>query len=138
MFYQPIISKSYLTEINLVNAPTQGAKVPFLDIPMLRGVRTIGLSCFTETQLTKSPNNKTIVSTVAGLVLTLAVVSTEEIFQFPCYDLVSGNNSGLIRLLNNKIIDLPKSFITILDTSSLSQDESVCFNFIYTGNPVNV
>lgn len=131
MSYQPIIDRSYLTEIKLVNAPGAGQKVPFIDIPMLRGVYSIGVECFYSPQLTISPNSNTVVALVTGMVLTLTVNTTEEVFQFPCFDLVPGNNSGLIRMLHNKVINLPKSYITILDVTGLNQNESVLFNFIY-------
>lgn len=129
--YQPIINRSYLTEIKFVNTPSAGAKVPFLDVPQLRNVYTVGLECFTATQLTVSPNSNTVVTAVTGLVLTLAVNNTEEVYQIPCIDLVPGSNSGLIRLFKNKTVNLPKSYITILDTSGLSINQAVLFNFIY-------
>ncbi len=129
--YQPIIGRSYLTEIKLVNAPSVGQKVPFLDVPQLRNVYTVGIECFTATQLTRSPNSNAVVTVVTGMVLTLAINNTEEVFQIPCIDLVPGSNSGLIRMFKNKIVNLPKSYITIFDTGVLAQNEAVVFNFIY-------
>lgn len=134
--YQPVIEYSYLAEIKLVNAPLAGQTVPFLDIPQLRlamkSVKTVGLSVFTATQLAVSPNSNTMVSTVAGMVLTLQVEgSAQDIYNIPCVDLLSASNSGLIRLFKEKTINFPKSFITILSATSLNLNESVCFNIIY-------
>jgi len=129
--YQPIINRTYLTEVEFVNTPSAGGKFQFLDIPQLRGMQTVGLECFTATQLTTSPNSKVVVAAVTGLVLTLAIDNVEEVFQIPCIDLVPGSNSGLIRLFKNKIINLPKSYVTILNPAGLSINEVVLFNFIY-------
>lgn len=129
--YQPIINRSYLTEVLFTNTPSVGMRVMFLDIPQLRNVTTVGLECFTATQLTTSPNSKVVVTAVTGIVLTLAIGNVEEVFQVPCIDLVPGSNSGLIRLLKNKTINLPKSYITVLDATGLVIDTSVLFNFIY-------
>lgn len=129
--YQPIINRTYLTEIKLVNGPVAGQKINFNDVPQLRDVVTVGLECFYNAQLTISPNSNTVVTLVTGLVLTMVVDTTEEVFQMPCIDLVPGSNSGLIRLFRNKVFNLPKSYITILDATNLNQNESVLFNFIY-------
>lgn len=129
--YQPVINRSYLTEIKLVNPPGVGQKVPFLDVPQLRGVNTVGITAYTAKQLTLSPQSNVVVSLATGLVLTLAINNTEEIFQFPVIDLIPGENSGLIRLFKNKMVNLPKSYITILDPAALAQNEAVVFNFIY-------
>lgn len=137
--YQPVIQNSYLAEIKLVNVPAAGQKVNFLDIPQLRDdpsdprrrVLTVGVSSYSAAQLTTSPNANTVVSTLVGLVATFAIHSTEEIFQIPVADLNSATNSGLIRLFKDKVINFPKSYITILDATGLNQNESVLFNVIY-------
>lgn len=137
--YQPVIQNSYLAEIKLVNVPANGQKVNFLDIPQLRDdprdprrrVFTVGISSYDINQLAISPNSNPVVSTLAGLVVTFAIHSTEEIFQIPVIDLNSVSNSGLIRLFKDKIINFPKSYITILDSTGLNQNDSVLFNVIY-------
>ncbi len=134
--YQPVIEFSYLTEIKITNVPAANQTYPFVDYPQLRlkmqAVKVIGISCFTRTQLTKSPNSNTLVSAVTGMVLTLQVSdSSQDVYLIPCIDLVSGSNSGLIRLFKEKLINFTKSYITILDAAALAQGESVCFNIIY-------
>lgn len=137
--YQPVIQNSYLAEIKLVNVPANGQKVNFLDIPQLRDdprdprrrVFTVGISSYDVNQLAISPNSNPVVSTLAGLVVTFAIHSTEEIFQIPVIDLNSVSNSGLIRLFKDKIVNFPKSYITILDSTGLNQNDSVLFNVIY-------
>lgn len=142
--YQPVIQNSYLAEIKLVNVPAAGQKVNFLDIPQLRDdprdprrrVLTVGISAYDAGQLTTSPNSNVVVSTLIGLVVTFAIHSTEELFQMPVSDLNSASNSGLIRLFKNKVINFPKSYITILDATGLNQNESVLFNIIYSRGTV--
>jgi hypothetical protein len=137
--YQPVTDYSYLAEIKLVNTVAAGTRVPFLDIPQLRllmkGVKTVGLQCMSRTDLTVSPNSNTVVNVLTGMVLTIAVEgsegSGEDVYQWPCNDLRSAVNSGLIRMLKDKRINFPKSYITILDATGLAQNEAVVFNIIY-------
>lgn len=134
MFYQPVIERSYLVEVQLTSIGVN-ERIPFLDIPQLRkklqNVVTYGISAYTSTQLAKTPNSLTTVQTVVGLVVTFYVGDKEEIFQMPVIDLVAGSNSGLIRGFRNKKINFPKSYITILDATNLNVNESVPFNIIY-------
>jgi hypothetical protein len=71
------------------------------------------------------------VGTTNGIIVTFAEASTETVYQYPLSDLIPGNNAGLIRLFNDKEINLPKSYITILDPTNLNIDDAVIFNFIY-------
>lgn len=133
--YQPIIKKSYLTEIKLTLTPAVGTRIFFVDVPELsqreHEVYVTGIECFNATYLTQTPNGNTTVSTVAGLVLTVAEASTENVFQYPCTDLQPGLNGGFIRVFNKKKINLSKCYVTILDATSLSVNQAVLFNFLY-------
>lgn len=129
-----IITNSYLVELNFPSIAL-GQRYTFLDVPQLRYNAVIieGLEAFTSDQLAVSPNNKTIVSLASSLnlVLTLVVDETEDIYQIPYYTLISSQNSGLIREFANKRINLVKSYITILNTTGLSANQSAIFNFYY-------
>lgn len=137
--YQPVTEFEYTVEVKLVNAPAQGQKVPFVDIPQLRQggkskkelVKTIGIQAFNATDITVSPTTNAIVPVLTGMVLTLSVGSDEDIYQVPVNDLRSAANSGLIRLFKEKQINFPKSYITILDATGLAVSQSVLFNIIY-------
>jgi hypothetical protein len=133
MSHQPIIRRSYLTEIKLSLAPSTNQRIFFLDVPELRAVSAlvVGIECFNADYLTTSPNGNPVVSTVTGMILTVAESSTETVYQYPCQDLVPGVNSGLIRMFNNKPVNLPKSYITITNITGLNTGDSVIFNFIY-------
>ena len=129
-----IITNSYLVELNLPTI-SLGQRYTFLDVPQLRynAVIVDGLEAFTADQLATSPNAKTIIPAAAaqGIVVTLVVDETEEMYQIPYYTLISGNNAGLIREFANKRINLVKSYATILNTTSLTAAQSLIFNFYY-------
>jgi len=134
--YQPIIQRSYLTEIKLSTAPTANQRIFFLDIPELRDdeqgkVVIVGVECFNATSLITSPNLNAVVATVAGMTLTLTEQSTETIFQYVCSDLNPSANSGVIRMFNKKRINIPKSYITIFSIAGIAINQAVIFNFLY-------
>ena len=133
-----LIQNSFLTEVNIgAGTPTAGRRQSFVDVPTLRNVKIYGLQVISETQLTKSPNNATVVSALgcAGAVVTINVRgarrSAEDVYQYPLFDLIPSSNGGLIRWFNGIVIDLPKSYITILDPTNISASESFIFNWIY-------
>lgn len=131
-----ITQRTYLTEIQLTSVTT-GQQFQFNDVPTLRlgNIRLEGLQVFTADQLAVSPNGNTVISAAGstGLVLTLAEERNDQIiYQIPIYDLISVNNGGLIRLFNSLQINLIKSFVQIMDGTSLNANESVLINWIYT------
>jgi len=130
---QPIIDRSYLVELNITSA-TVGSQVTFQNVPELLGVNIYGIQAFTATDLTFSPNGKTIIADIdaAGLVVTFVVDSTEEVYRYLYRDLRPGSNSGLIRLFRNKKINITKSYATILAVGTLAAAQSMMFNFIYS------
>lgn len=131
---QPIIQNTYLVEVNLPTV-TQGQNYPFLDNPNLRYPKIFlhGMESLIDVQLSKSPNQSDIVtaSGAAGIVLTLSVKDTEEVFQIPYLSLCTTVNAGLIREFANKQINLTKSYITVFDVTNLVAGQSAAFNFYY-------
>ena len=134
MYNSLIIRNSYLAEVQLTQAPANGNKTYFLDIATLRDVETVGIECFSTLGLTFSPNGNAIVPSLRGLVLVLAVDSLEKFFQIPCYTLESGNNAGIIREIARQKINLPKSYVMMVDSSLYTVNQSLCVNFYYS-NP---
>jgi len=132
---QPIINNSYLVEVNLTTV-ANGQRYYFLDVPTLRApyVFIQGIESYTDKEVALSPNNAPIITPAGGtgLIVTLAVRETEEIYQMPYYTLYSSYNSGLIREFANKQINLTKSYVTILDATNLTAAQSCIFNFYYT------
>lgn len=129
---QPIIENSYLVEVNL-GTPSQGKRINFQYIPQLEGATIYAIQTFSATDLTKSPNNVAVVSTIglAGCTVTFCVGDDEKLYIVPLSDLRSQNISGFQRMFNNMKINLTKSYITIQDATSIVPLDSVLFQFIY-------
>jgi hypothetical protein len=139
--FQPVLHFTYLTEIKLTNNPAANQVYKFADVPELRNkavkqsgpiiIKTNSIQAYKRSDLTVTPNSNVTVNLLTGIVLTLQIGSTEEFFRYPCNDLNPAANSGVMRILANKEINLTNSYITILDATGLAQNDSVLFNFCY-------
>lgn len=129
---QPITEKSYLVEVNLGTVAVQ-KQINFQFIPQLEGSLIYGVQSFSRTQCSLSPNGSTVVTAVglADLTVTFVVGDTQDIFLLPVADLNSPLIAGFIRMLNNKRLNLTKSFVTIQSTTTVANNESILFNFLY-------
>jgi len=129
---KPII-RSYLTEVNLgTTTPGNGANINIKDYPQLRDIYVTGVEVFSDNVVTLSPSGKTVVSDLKGLTLTLVdIFNMEIVYQYPTYDLNPVNIGGFYRDFNPFQLQLTKSFITVLDNSGVSQNQSVMINFYY-------
>lgn len=127
------ILRSYLAEINLGGTvPSAGGQLQFQDFPQLRNVVIYGIEAIDGSILTTSPTNKTNVSTLTGITLTLVdKAQKEKIQQYPAFDLNPYNTGGLYRDFVPFQLNLVKSFITINNNGGLNANESVCFNVFY-------
>lgn len=129
---QPIIERSYLVEVNL-GTIAAGKKINFQYIPQLEGAEIYGIQTFSSDQLGVTPN-LAVVPTLLGLtslIVNFFVEDDEQIFQMPLADLNSEALSGFVRLFNNKKINITKSFITILTTTNLNNNEAAVFQFLF-------
>lgn len=131
---QPITEKSYLVELNLATVGVQ-RQVNFGFIPQLEGAEIYAVQTFSATQLSLSPNGAAMVTDagLADLTVTFAVGDYQDIFLLPVADLNSPLINGFIRMLNNKRLNLTKSFVTIQSTTTVANNQSILFNFIYRG-----
>ena len=57
----------------------------------------------------------------------------EMIYQYPSYDANPINVSGFYRDINPFQLQLTKSYITVLDNTNISANQSVIVNFFYVG-----
>ena len=129
---KPIV-KSYLAEVNL-GAGTVGAgqNINIQDYPQLRDIYITGVQVFDSSVLGISPQGKTVVPNLKGITLTLMdKYNMEMIFQYPTFDLNSANVAGFYRDINPFYLQLTKSYITILDPTGLSSNQSVMLNIFY-------
>lgn len=129
---QPIIDRSYLVELNLGSVGV-GKQIFFNFVPQLENVEIYGVQTVAASQLNLSPNGNVVVtnSGLSDLVVTLAVQDTQDVYFYPATDLCSLNTYGFIRAYNNKRFNITKSFVTILSTANIANNESIIFNFIY-------
>jgi len=135
MIAQPILNRTYLFEVPLGTVAVQ-SKVNFLYNSNLEGKEIYGLQAIPSSFLAFAPSGAAAVTVqgLSGLVITLSVGSDEQLYQFPASDFFPGNVSGLIRMLNNKIVNISKSYATILDVTNLTSNQSLLLNFIF--NPM--
>lgn len=119
-------------EINIPN-PTAGQRIYLGDIPELRNVTTEQMESYNSGILSFSPAQNAVVNQTGGsnVVVTLVEASTEDIYQLPYNSLTKSLNGGDVTEYQNKKFNLPKSYITLLGTASLSAGQSVVLSFYY-------
>lgn len=129
---QPIIEKSYTVEVNLGTVAEQ-KQINFQFIPQLEGTTIYAVQAFCFTDVAKSPSgaNTVIEAGLSSLAVTFSVGDNQDVYLMPVYDLRPGNIYGFTRMFNNKRFSLTKSFVTILATTNLSNNQAVVFNFLY-------
>lgn len=129
---QPITEKSYLVELNLGTVGVQ-KQINFQFIPQLEGSIVYGIQTYSRTQLSLSPNGSAVVTNagLADLTVTFVVGDMQDLFLVPCADFNSPLIYGFIRMINNKRLNLTKSFVTIQSNTTVANNESILFNFLY-------
>lgn len=129
---QPIAKRTYLFEVQLGTIALQ-KKVNLVWNSELDNIAMYGLVATSATQTAASPSANAVVSNagLASLLLTLSVGDDEQIYNYPIYNLNPANVSGMIQMFDNKKVNIPKSYITIISISNLNNNESVMFNFIF-------
>lgn len=129
---KPIL-RSYLAEVNLgTTTPGNGQNINIQDYPQLREVYICGLEIFDSNQLAISPSGKTVVSDLKGLTITLMdKYNMEMIYQYPTFDLNPANVGGFYRDLKPFFLQLTKSYISVLDATTVSANQSVMLNIFY-------
>lgn len=129
---KPIV-RSYLCEVNLGNSvPGQGQNINFQDFPQLRDIYITGICAFEDAQLAVSPAGKTVVPSLTGIAVSLKdIYNMDMVYQYPAYDLQPSNTGGFYRDFVPFELQLTKSYITILNTTGLLANMSVCFNIFY-------
>jgi len=129
---KPIL-RSYLAEVNLgTTTPGNGQNINIQDYPQLRDVYICGLEIFDSNQLALSPSGKTVVSQLKGLTITLMdKFNMEMVYQYPTFDLNPANVGGFYRDIKPFYLQLTKSYVTILDATTVSANQSVMVNIFY-------
>lgn len=131
---QPISERNYLIELNVGTVAVQ-KQINFAFIPQLEGAIIYGVQSFSRSELSLSPNGSAVATApgLADLTVTFAVGDNQDFFLWPVADLNSAAINGFIRMINDKRLNLTKSFITIQSTTTITNNESVLFLFTYRG-----
>ncbi len=131
---QPISERNYLIELNVGTVAVQ-KQINFAFIPQLEGAIIYGIQSFSRSELSLSPNGSAVATApgLADLTVTFAVGDNQDFFLWPVADLNSAAINGFIRMINDKRLNLTKSFITIQSTTTITNNESVLFLFTYRG-----
>jgi hypothetical protein len=129
---KPIL-RSYLAEVNLgTTTPGNGQNINIQDYPQLREVYICGIEVFDANQLAISPSGKTVVTDLKGLTLTLMdKFNMEMLYQYPTFDLNPANVGGFYRDFKPFFLQLTKSYISVLDATTVSANQSVMLNIFY-------
>jgi len=129
---KPIL-RSYLAEVNLgTTTPGNGQNINIQDYPQLRDVYICGVEIFDSGQLAISPSGKAVVTTLTGLTLTLMdKFNMEMLYQYPTFDLNPANVGGFYRDIKPFYLQLTKSYVTILDATTVAANQSVMLNIFY-------
>lgn len=132
-----IIKQSQLVEAVITAAPAVGLQFNFSDNQELshNNIELYALQAYSEAQLAKSPiSQATLVGTtgVPSVVVTFVDDTNNEVVQrIPLYDIIRSNNGGFYTLVEPLRVNLTKCYIQLVDTTGLSINESVVFNFVY-------
>jgi hypothetical protein len=129
---KPIL-RSYLAEVNLgTTTPGNGQNINIQDYPQLRDVYVCGVEVFDSNQLSISPSGKTVVTDLKGLTLTLMdKFNMEMLYQYPAFDLNPANVGGFYRDIKPFYLQLTKSYISVLDATTVAANLSVMINIFY-------
>jgi len=129
---KPIL-RSYLAEVNLgTTTPGNGQNINVQDYPQLRDVYICGVEVFDSGQLAISPSGKNVVTTLTGLTLTLMdKFNMEILYQYPTFDLNPTNVGGFYRDFKPFYLQLTKSYVTVLDATTVAANQSVMLNIFY-------
>jgi hypothetical protein len=129
---KPIL-RSYLAEVNMgATAPGNGQNINIQDYPQLRDVYICGLELFDNNQLAISPSGKAVVANLKGLTITLMdKYNMEMLYQYPAFDLNPANIGGFYRNIKPFYLQLTKSYISVLDATTVAANQSVMLNIFY-------
>jgi hypothetical protein len=138
MYGVPIINRSLTIEVKLTSVAV-GQTFQFPDNQIIRGqeVTVYAIEAFNAVQCTKTPSSLDVVTLAgsANLVVTFQDASSiNRVFEIPYYTLISYLNGGMIREFKPFKCVLSKSYVKILDGTSLTANQAAFFNIVYRTN----
>lgn len=138
MYGVPIINRSLTIEVKLTSVAV-GQTFQFPDNQIIRGqeVTVYAIEAFNAVQCTKTPSSLDVVTLAGSANLSVTFqdnTSINRVFELPYYTLISYLNGGMIREFKPFKCILSKSYVKILDSTSLTANQAAYFNIVYRTN----
>lgn len=131
-----IIQQSVLAEARITAAPAIGQQFFFDDIPDLskNNILVYGIIGYSATQLVTSPAQRPVIAAAGVPSVALTIVDSNSrklVQQMPIYDSIRSLNGGFIAVFDNIPMNLTKSYIEIMATTSLNNGDSWVCELLY-------
>lgn len=131
-----IVKQSLLVEARITATPAVGQRFFFDDVPDIskNNIVVYGIIGYSATQLAKSQSNRTVVAAAGVPSLALTIVddnNVEKVQQMPVYDTVRSLNGGFVATFDDIPMNLTKSYIEVMATTSLNSGESFVCELLY-------
>ena len=131
-----LIVNSALVEVNFSTAPAAGAQVKFNDQQLMHNCKIIGVEGVSASQLTTAPSTAAI-ATQANCIKTALTLQNKRgvqfVFQLPFGQIITQNNSGIIKEFYGLDLDWQSCLVNIFATG-VTAGQSICYNFYYVRN----
>lgn len=130
MFTPFRIKAAVNAEIPITAAPVgNGDKYMFLNIPLLSKSGVVMTACIAHTADTcvKTASGRPVIAGAAAknFLVSFVVGDKERVYQYSYYDLIPGNNNGLIREFANLKLNITKCYIQCVDASGVNAGDSL-------------
>jgi hypothetical protein len=131
-----IIHRSVLAEARITATPAIGQRFFFDDIPDIskNNIVVYGIIGYSATQLSTSPQQRTVIAAAGVPSVALTIVDANNVQlvqQMPVYDTVRSLNGGFVATFDNLPMNLTRSYIEIMATTSLNSSESWVCELLY-------
>lgn len=131
-----IIHRSVLAEARITATPAIGQRFFFDDIPDIskNNIVVYGIIGYSATQLATSPQQRTVIAAAGVPSIALTIVDANNVQlvqQMPVYDTVRSLNGGFVATFDNLPMNLTRSYIEIMATTSLNSGESFVCELLY-------
>jgi hypothetical protein len=131
-----IIHRSVLAEARITATPAIGQRFFFDDIPDIskNNIVVYGIIGYSATQLSTSPQQRTVIAAAGIPSVALTIVDANNVQlvqQMPVYDTVRSLNGGFVATFDNLPMNLTRSYIEIMATTSLNSGESWVCELLY-------
>lgn len=132
-----IIKRSQLIEAQFTGTPATGKKYQFTEIPNIsrNNIVIYGFEAFTNTQLSTTPNNNTVVSSGVQDQLVVTLIDNdnkERVYQLPYYTAIRSLNGGFVLMVKPFILNLTRSYVQITDATGISANQVASINLYYS------